>query len=122
LWHDLEREQEMLDRDVLVAELLHFVEGPVEHARQARRHLRLRGHARHGRLLREPRLRFGAELRHVLARALDEGPRQLLVEQRDQKVVRSELRIARAARQLLRSAERLLRLHRQAVEVHFYRP
>ena len=40
-WDDVEREQEVLDRGVLVAQSAHLLEGLVEHAAEARRHLRL---------------------------------------------------------------------------------
>ena len=45
---DLEREQEVLDGDVLVPERLCLVERAVEHAAETRRDLRLRTSARHG--------------------------------------------------------------------------
>ena len=69
---DPEREQQVLDRDELVAEPVRLVEGGVEHAPERRRRLWLRAAAGDGRLLREPRLRLAAERVGRRAGALDE--------------------------------------------------
>ena len=89
---DLEREQEVLDRDELVSERAHLVERAVEHAAEAGRRLRLRVAARDRRLLREARLGLGAKLGGSGAGAIDERSRQLLVEERDREVVRASAR------------------------------
>ena len=65
--NDVEREQEVLDRDELVAELAHLVEGAVEDAAEPRRRLRLPA-AGDGRQLRETRLRLGAQRSRAVAR------------------------------------------------------
>ena len=115
---DLERQEQMLDRDVLVAERLHLVERPVEHPREPGRCLRLGAPARDGRLLCEASLRLRAQLRHVVTGALGERTRQLLVEERERQVVRRQLRIPVSPGQLLCARERLLRLQREPVEIH----
>ena len=89
----------------------------VEHAAEPRRRLRLTA-ARHGRQLPQSRLRLRAELARPVAGAIDERPRQLLVEERDRQVVGRELGVAGAARELLRRGDRLLALQCQLLEVH----
>ena len=110
----VEREQQMLGRDVLVLELARLVERPVEHAREggARGGL-LRG-ALDRRLRAQLRLRLGAQRAGVG----DELLHQLLVEQREQQVLGVELGVAAPARELLRGRDRLLALDRQLGEVH----
>ena len=58
--HDVEREQEVLDRHVLVVHRPRLLEPAVERGRQLGRDPRLLRGARDGRLLREHRLRLGA--------------------------------------------------------------
>ncbi len=116
--NDVEREQKMLDRGVLVAESAHLLEGLVEHAAERRRSLRLRGSARDRGLVAQTRLRLSAQLRGAVARAVDERSRQLLLEQRHGQVIWRQLGIARSARELLRCGDGLLRLEGQAIEVH----
>ena len=77
----------MLDGGVLVTELAHLLEGVVEHPTEGGRGLRLRGSARDGREVAKARLRLGAQLGGAVARAVDERPRELLVEERDRQVV-----------------------------------
>ena len=107
---DVEREQEVLDRGVLVAQSAHLLEGLVEHAAERRRGLRLRGAARDRGLVPHACLCLGTQLRGAVARTVDERSWQLLVEQRDRQMVRRELGIAGAARELLRRGYCLLRL------------
>ena len=114
---DVEREQEVLDRDELVAELAHLVEGAVEDAAEPRRRLRLPA-AGDARQLREARLRLGAQRSRAVAGAVDERPRELLVEERERQMVGRELGIAGAARELLRGGDRLLALECQLLKVH----
>ena len=116
--HEAEREEQVLDRDELVAEACRLVEGGVEHAAERGGRLRLRTPARDGRLLREPCLRLTAERGDGGAGALDERARQLLVEQRDGQVVGGQLGVAGPARKLLRARDRLPALDGQLVEVH----
>jgi hypothetical protein len=115
--HHVEPQQQVLDRDELVAELRRFLERPVEHAAEARPRL---GHRAPGdrRLLAQPRLRLGAERVRLAARALDERPGELLVEQRDREVIGGHLGVPETARELLSSRDRLAALHCQLVEVH----
>ena len=105
---DVEREQEVLDRDELVAELPHLVERAVEGAGEACGGLRLAA-AGHGRQLTEARLGLGAQRVGAVSGAIDERARQLLVEQRDHQVVRRQLGVAGAPRDLLSGGDRLLR-------------
>ena len=89
---------------------------------KAARRPRLRRVARDRRQVAQPRLRLGAQLGGAVAGAVDERPRQLLVEERDRQVVGRELGIAAAARELLRGRDGLLGLERQLVEVHAITP
>ena len=114
----VEREQQVLDRDELVAERLRLVERLVEHAAERRRCLRLRAAARDGGLLREPRLGLAAERIRRRAGTLDERPRQLLVEERDGQVVGGDLGVPGPARELLGARDGLAALDGQLVEVH----
>ncbi len=111
---DVEREQEVLGRDVVVLELPRLVGGPVEHARERGAGGRLLRRALDRRHRGELRLRLGAQ-RHGVR---DELLHQLLVEQRQQQVLGVELGVARPARKLLRGRDGLLALDRQLVEVH----
>ena len=115
--HDVEREQEVLDRDELVVELPHLVGCAVEHAGESRRGLRLPA-PRDGRQLPHACFGLGTQRAGAVARTVDERPRELLVEQRDREVIRRELRIARAPRELLRRGDGLLRLQRELLKVH----
>ena len=112
--HDVEREQEVLRRDVLVLHPLRLVEGAVEHLRELRADLRLLLRALDAGLLRERRLGLRAQRVHVG----DELARQLLVEEREQQMLGIELRIPVPARELLRRRDGLLRLDRELVEIH----
>ena len=115
---DVEREQEVLRRDVLVLQLLRLVEGAVEHLRELRADLRLLLRALDARLLGERRLGLRAQrvgVGHELAR-------QLLVEQREQQMLGIELGVAVPARELLRCRDGLLGLDRELVEVHALLP
>ncbi len=113
---DVEREQQMLGRHVVVLHALRLVQRLVEHLRQRGRHGRL--------LLRALDARFrgqgGLRLRTERVGVGDELARQLLVEQREHEVLRVELGIAGAARQLLRGSDRFLRLDGELVEIHDY--
>ena len=64
----------------------------------------LRG-ALHGRLLRELGLALGPQRVDRHAGALDERPRQLLVEQREAEVLGVDLGVAAPARELLRGGD-----------------
>ncbi len=106
----LEREEEVLARDEVVLELRALSIGAVEHLPERRRGLRQR--------LRATRRRSRCCLLLGLgAKVLPVGE-ELLVEQREQQVLRIDLRVTAAARQLLRGSDRLLALDRQLVEVH----
>ena len=109
--HGLEREEEVLGRDEVVLELrllaLGLVEDLLQRVRDARLHVPGAGRRRPpGELL----LRLGAQ-------ALPVGE-ELLVEQREQQVLRVDLRVPALARQLLGGRDRLLSLNRQPIEVH----
>ena len=110
----LEREQEVLDGDVLVVELLRFGARLVERARQPGRHARLLCGALHGRLLCQPRFC----LRPQRLRRRDERARQLLVEQRQQKMLGIDLGVAAAPRVLDGGCDCFLRLDGETIEVH----
>ena len=111
---DIEREQQVLDGDVLVVELLRFVACAVERLRELGRHARLLRGAFDGRLLRKSRFRLRAQR---LGRR-DERPRQLLVEQREQQMLGVDLGVAAAPRVLDGGGDGFLALDRQLVEVH----
>jgi hypothetical protein len=111
--HDVEREQQVLGRHVVVLHALRRVERLVKQLRDLRRHVRLLLRAVDARLGGERRLRVRAQR----VRVGYELARQLLVEQRDEQMLRIELRIARAARKLLRCGDGLLALDRQLVEI-----
>ena len=115
---EVERQHEVLDRDELVVELARLVEGVVEHLPEGSARLRLRVRAGDGRQRSQARLGFCQDRARVGARALEQRPRQLLLEQRHGEVVPGQLRIARTARQLLRAGDGLTGLDRQLVEVH----
>ena len=114
----VEREEQVLDRDELVAERLRLVERPVERAPERGRRLRLRSAAGDGGLLPEPRLGLATERIRRPAGTLDERARQLLVEQRDGQVVGGDLGVPGPARELLGAGDGLAALDRQLVEVH----
>ena len=114
----VQREQQVLRRDVLILELAHLVLGLVQDAREVGRRLRLLRRALYGGLLRQLRLALGALRFHRLPGTFDQGPRQLLVEERDAEVLGVDLGIAPAARQLLGCGDGLSRLDRQTVEIH----
>ena len=106
---DVEREQQVLGRDVVVLELLRLVVGAVEHLARTRRddlRLLLRALDRGLRARASPRPARAALGARSGAR---ERLRQLLVEQREQQVLGVELRVAAPARQLLRGGDGLLR-------------
>ena len=119
---EVEREQQVLDRDVLVAERAHLVLRLVDRAVERGRRARLLAGARDRRLLPQARLGFGPDRFCVGSRTLDEGARQLLVEQRDRQVVGCQLRVAHPARKLLRARDGLARFQCQLVEVHVSSP
>ncbi len=95
--NDVEREQQVLGRHVVVLQAARLVGGPVEHARERRRHVRLLLHALHRRLAAQRRLGLRAQRRRIR----DELLRQLLVEQREQQVLGIQLGVAHPARELL---------------------
>ena len=116
---DVEGEQQVLGRDVVVLELARLLLGAVEHLAECVRDLRLQVlGALHGGPRREPLLRLCAQRVGRGAGALDDRARQLLVEQREQQVLGVDLRVAGAARKLLRGGDGLLALDGQFVEVH----
>ena len=92
---DVEREQEMLRRDVVVFQPLRLVAGLVEHAREGGRDIRLLLRALDRRLRAQRRLGLRAQLRRIGNELL----RELLVEQRQQQVLGIELGIAHAGAQ-----------------------
>ena len=108
--HGLEREEEMLGRDVVVAHQLAFLVRAVEHARERRGRVRLLLAALHGRQRRHLALGVGAQRLPV--------GEELLVEQRQQQVLGGQLGVAAAPRRVLRGSDRLLALDCQLVEVH----
>ena len=91
---DVEREQQVLGRDVLVLELARLVVGAVEDARERAPRPAAAARALDGRLAAQRRLGLGAQLGGVRDQLL----RQLLVEQREQQVLGIDLRVARGAR------------------------
>ena len=101
---DVECEQQVLGRDVLVLHPARLVEGLVEHLAERARDVRLLRGALDRRLGAERRLGLRAEARRVRHQLLG----KLLVEQREQQVLGVELRVAHPARQLLRGCDRLL--------------
>ena len=111
---DVEREQQVLGRDVVVLELPGLVERLVEDARERRARLGLLRRALDRGLRGERGLGLGAQG----GRVGHELRRQLLVEQREQQVLGIELGIAGPARKLLRGRDGLLALDRQLVEIH----
>ncbi len=117
---DVEREQQMLGRDELVLEPAHLLLGLVQDLRERGRHARLLLAALDGRLLHKRGLGLLAYVGRRDAGALDERPRELLVEKRERQVLGPDLGIAVAARELLRGRDRLLRLEGQLVEVHLF--
>jgi hypothetical protein len=116
-----EREQDVLDRDELVAERGHLLLGPLEDANEP---------------LRRPELRLGvaAQRRQVGDRgpgalgdradvggelAQDRGDEAvLLLEDGDEEVRRADLGVARLRRELLRGGDRLLGPDREPVRLH----
>ena len=115
--NDVEREEEVLDRDEFVAELAHLIEGAVQDAAEPCRRLRLSATG-DGWQLRASRLRFGAQGSRAVAGAIDERARELLLEERKRQMVGRELGVAGTARELLRSGDRLLALECQFLNVH----
>ena len=115
---DVEREQQMLGRHVVVLERAHLVLSAVEQLRERSRDLRLLLRSGDRRLCGEGRFRLPAEGVHGRARALDEGARKLLVEQGEQEVLGIELRVAVPAGELAGRGNGLLRLDRQLPKVH----
>ena len=116
--NELEREQEMLDGDVLVLERARLDERVVQGLAEPCGRLGLRRAAADRGLLREPRLRLAAHRSRIRPGAPDERPRQLLVEQRDREVVGGHLGIAGTACELLGARDRLAALDRQLRKVH----
>ena len=112
--HDVEREQQMLGRHVVVLHALRLVERPVEHLRELRRHTGLLLRTLDARLRRERRLGLRAQRFGVG----NELARQLLVQQCDEEMLGIELGVAVPACELLRSRDGLLRLDRQFREIH----
>ncbi len=108
--HRLERQEQVLGRDVVVLELRAVLVGLVEHARERRRCVRLLRAALHG------RQRIDAPL-GVRPQLLPVGE-EILVEQREQQVVGRDLGVAAPARNVLRSRNGLLALDRQLLEIH----
>ena len=112
--NDVEREQQMLGRDVVVLHALRLVDRLVEDARERRQDCGCCWPPSIRRIRSEPSFGLGAQrvgIRHEL-------PRQLLVEQREQQVLGVELGVAAPARELLRGRDGLLGLDRQLVEIH----
>ncbi len=100
----------MLRRDVVVLEPAALVVGPVEHARERAGDVRLLEAALQRRQGRELRLRLGAQGAPV--------GEELLVEQREQEVVRRDLGVPPPPGELLRRRDGLLSLDGQLVEIH----
>ena len=80
--HDVESEQQVLDRDELVSELPHLVERRVEHAAERVPTPAAAPPPETVGSWRESRLGFGAKGRGAVAGTIDERARQLLVEER----------------------------------------
>jgi hypothetical protein len=99
----------VLGRDVVVLELSALLIRAVEKRRKGDRDPRLLGHASlHGRPLRKPLLDGPADGVDLGAGALDERPRQLLVEDRNREVLGIDLGVAEPARELSRGRDGLL--------------
>ena len=116
-----ERDQEVLGRDVLVAELLRDLEGAVEDAGELPRGRRLRGCARHFRPPVEDSFDFPSQRRGIDAELLEDRNDDSFValrEQSEQQVLRRKLRIAARARVPLRFLNGLLGLDRELIETH----
>src|SRR5207253_7984705 len=111
---DVEREEEMLRRDVVVLELPTLLVGLVEHAGERRGNTGLLLAALYRGARIELLLRFRAQALPIRE--------QRLVEQPEQQVLGIELGVAAAPRVLLRGRDRLLCLDRQLVEVHLMAP
>ena len=110
---DVERKEQVLGRDIVVLHATCLVGGVVEHARERRRDVRLLLHALHRRLRAERSLGLSAKLSRVRHELL----RELLVEEREQQMLRVELGIAHAACKLLRCRNSFLAFECQLVEV-----
>ncbi len=114
-----EREEQVLGRDVLVAQLAHLVLGAAQHLEQL-----LRG----GRLLRLGERRQRGERRvHLGAHGADRHPdlaqhggheRVLLLEQRGEEVLRRRLGVAAGVREVDRAPQRLGGLGGEAIRTH----
>ena len=116
--HELEREDEVLDRDELVIELARLVERVVQRLPERAARLWRGVRAADRRQRPQARLRLGEHGARVGTRPLQQRARKLLLEQRNGEVIACQLRVAGAARQLLGGGHRLTRLDRQLVEVH----
>ena len=116
-------EQQVLDRNVVVAEGPGLVLGPEQELLQVGRDVDLAefgGAARHLRLALEVALDSGAQGGRVDVEALEEPGRQavVLVEQREQQMFASDLLVAETPRPVLGAGQGFLGLDRQLVRVH----
>ena len=108
--HGLEREEEVLGRDVVVLELAPLVVGAVEHPRERRRDVRL--------LLRRPARSAARRASAPPRRAARASRRRAPGRAARAAGGRGDLGVAAPARELLRGGDRLLRLDGQPVEIH----
>ena len=115
---ELEREQEMLDRDVLVIERLCLCERIRKDCLEATSSLRLCVRARHRRQRPKAHLRRREDRLDVGAGAANQRSRQLLLEQRNRQMVGRQLGIPGALRKRLGTSDCLAGFDGQLVEVH----
>jgi hypothetical protein len=115
---EIQRQQQVLGRDVLVLELAHLLLGAIEHLRERGRGVRLLGGAFQARPSGEPCLGLGAKRPDLVTGTLAERAGKLLVEEREHEVLGVDLRVAAPARELARGRHGLLRLDGQLPEIH----
>ncbi len=115
---ELERENEMLDRDEVVVELACLLEGIVERFAERCAGLRLGVRAGDRRQRADTHLGLGQDRTRLCAGPLQQRARQLLLEQRRCEVVARELGVPRLPRDLLRAGDCFSGLDCQLVEIH----
>jgi hypothetical protein len=114
-------EQDVLGRDVLVAECAAFRVGALEHTERARAQLRVaHGRTADARELAQRLVDATPHLGHIDTDALDDAGDDALalVEQRAQEVLGSDLGVSRVARECLRGRKGFLGLTGEAVRIY----